>query len=154
LKLPLARRTGCWLIIVGMAGACSGCTEAKGRGEAKPEGQYALKTPSNTDIPRRLEGAVPEYATEVGRREVQGVVVLEVTIGPSGAVSTARLVRGIEPVLDKAAVDAALTWKYQPPLVRGKPATLKLIETVTYRRDGEKLFVTVSNRPGRRTGIQ
>ena len=49
---------------------------------------------------------------------VQGVVVVEVTIGTDGRVVDVRTLRSIPP-LDEAAVVAVRQWKFMPTLVSG-----------------------------------
>jgi protein TonB len=61
---------------------------------------------------------------------VQGVVILECTIGSDGRITDVKVLRGI-PLLDAAAVDAVKQWVYEPTLVNGVPA--RVIMTVTLK---------------------
>jgi protein TonB len=63
---------------------------------------------------------------------VQGVVILEATIGPRGDVTAVRVLRGI-PLLDQAAIDAVKQWTYEPTLLNGVPVPVIMTVTVNYK---------------------
>jgi len=64
--------------------------------------------------------AYPEYPAEALYLKVQGVVKINIVIGPDGHVQSATLVSG-HPLLAPAAVQAAKRWVYQPTLVNDVP---------------------------------
>jgi protein TonB len=47
-------------------------------------------------------------------------VEVEATIGIDGKVKNAKVTRG-NPMLQKAAIDAVMEWRYRPALLNGKP---------------------------------
>jgi len=57
-----------------------------------------------------------------------------VVINASGDVADARILRSI-PLLDQAALDAILQWKYEPALVGGVPTPIRMTATVMFRAD-------------------
>ena len=59
------------------------------------------------------------------------MVVPELTIAPEGHVVDARVLRGVHPELDQAAVDAVKEWVYEPTIVGG--SAVPLLMTVTVR---------------------
>jgi TonB family protein len=59
---------------------------------------------------------------------VKGVVVLDVTIDPSGKVREAIVLQSI-PMLDEAAIDAVMQWEYTPTLLNG--AAVPVVMTVS-----------------------
>jgi len=59
---------------------------------------------------------------------VQGIVIIEATIGPNGSVQDARVLRSI-PLLDQSALDAVRQWQYTPTLLNG--VAVPVIMTVT-----------------------
>ena len=75
-----------------------------------------------------MEPAYPPTARAAG---VQGVVILEITIGEDGAVSNARVLRSI-PLLDQAALDAVRQWRYEPTLLNGAPTPVIMTATVNF----------------------
>jgi len=60
------------------------------------------------------------YPSIAQSARVQGVVIVEATIGPDGKVSDARVLRSI-PLLDQAALDAVRQWVFTPTLLNGVP---------------------------------
>ena len=70
--------------------------------------------------PKQVKRVNPEYPVTALSSRVQGVVLLEVTIGADGKISDVRVTRSI-PLLDTAAVEAVRQWVYEPTVVNGVP---------------------------------
>jgi TonB family protein len=81
--------------------------------------------------PRKIKDVNPVYPADALAARIQGVVILEAVIGPSGAVSDARVLRSI-PALDQAAVNAVRQWVYTPTLVNGAPVSVLMTVTVNF----------------------
>jgi protein TonB len=62
----------------------------------------------------------PEYPKLARQAGAAGTVELEATISADGKVKNPRVVRG-NSMLQKAAIDAVLQWRYQPAMLNGKP---------------------------------
>jgi protein TonB len=62
---------------------------------------------------------------------VQGVVVLEVTVGVDGKVGDVKVLRSI-PLLDAAALDAVKRWEFERTLMNGKPVSVIMTVTVQF----------------------
>ena len=62
---------------------------------------------------------------------VQGVVILEATIGPDGKVQDVRVLRSI-PLLDAAAIEAVRQWQYTPTLLNNVPVPVIMTVTVNF----------------------
>ena len=80
--------------------------------------------------PERIRDVAPVYPTLAQTARVQGVVIIEATIGVDGRVQQARLLRSV-PLLDEAAIAAVRQWTYTPTLLNGVP--VPVIMTVTVR---------------------
>ncbi|HTC57794.1 MAG TPA: energy transducer TonB [Candidatus Sulfotelmatobacter sp.] len=63
----------------------------------------------------------PVYPAVARAAQIQGRVVLKVTISPDGEVEKVDLLSG-HPILVAAAIDAVKQWRYQPSTVDGQPA--------------------------------
>jgi TonB family protein len=83
-------------------------------GGSDPAGQPPVLVGRNVKAPVKTKDVKPVYPQEARDARVQGVVILEVRIDTDGQVSEARILRSI-PMLDRAALEAVLQWKYQPP---------------------------------------
>jgi protein TonB len=62
---------------------------------------------------------------------VQGVVILEAVIGPSGRVTDVKVLRSV-PLLDDAAIEAVRQWVYTPTLLNGVPIPVIMTVTVNF----------------------
>ena len=95
----------------------------------------------DTDRPYRVGGDIaapdkitdvrPIYPPEALARGIQGVVIIDATIGPDGRVREARVLRG-RPELDQAALDAVRQWEYAPPVFAGQPVSVLMTVTVNF----------------------
>jgi len=74
----------------------------------------------------KVEAVYPELAAQA---RVEGIVILEFTVGIDGRVSNVKIVRSI-PILDNAAIEAVKQWKYKPGLVNGKPAAFPVTTSI------------------------
>jgi protein TonB len=74
----------------------------------------------------------PEYPPIARKARVQGIVILEATIGPRGNVTDVKVLRSI-PLLDQAAIDAVKQWVYEPTLVNGVPTGVIMTVTVNFK---------------------
>lgn len=82
--------------------------------------------------PVKLRHVAPVYPELARRAGVQGLVVLECVIDPSGRVDRVKVLRG-HPLLDAAAVEAVRQWRYTPTRLNGVPVAVLLTVTVQFR---------------------
>jgi TonB family protein len=72
-------------------------------------------------VPARVVARVdPEYPKLAREAGASGVVELEATISADGRVKNPHVIHG-NSMLQKAAIDAVMQWRYQPALLNGKP---------------------------------
>jgi protein TonB len=90
-----------------------------------------VRVGGNIREPTKTQSAEPVYPALARAAGVQGVVILEVTIGADGVVSDAQVLRSI-PLLDQAALDAVRQWRYEPTLLNGVPTPVILTVTVNF----------------------
>jgi periplasmic protein TonB len=64
--------------------------------------------------------------------KVQGVVIIEATIGPNGKVQDVKVLRS-HPLLEAAALDAVRQWEFTPTLLNGSPVSVVMTVTVDFR---------------------
>jgi protein TonB len=91
----------------------------------------ALRVGGNIRVPTKTHSVDPVYPQAARDAGVQGVVILELTVGEDGAVSNARVLRSI-PLLDAAAIDAVRQWRYTPTLLNGVPTPVVMTATVNF----------------------
>ena len=73
----------------------------------------------------------PVYPAIAQSARVQGVVIIEATIGPTGSVQDAKVLRSI-PLLDAAALDAVKQWTFTPTTLNGVPVPVIMTVTVNF----------------------
>ena len=81
--------------------------------------------------PRKVYNVTRHYPIRAQRERVQGIVVLDVTVGPSGRVDDVRVVRSI-PMLDEAAIEAVRQWEYEPTYAGGAPVPVAITVPVSF----------------------
>lgn len=87
--------------------------------------------------PAAAEGMVvhrvePEYPETARQQKVQGTVVLNVRIGPNGAVRDVQVASGA-PLLAQASSDAVKQWRFRPRSVDGHPVEMQTKVTLNFR---------------------
>lgn len=87
-------------------------------------GQEAFALPDSTKV-EAIFTPKPVYPKEALEQDLQGQVVIELRISPTGAVENAALVRG-EPILAKAAIEAMKKWKFKPYIKDGKSILIRI----------------------------
>ena len=90
-----------------------------------------VRVGGNIRAPQKTRNVNPVYPQIAQSARVQGVVIIEATIGPSGKVQDARVLRSI-PLLDQAALDAVRQWEYSPTLLNGVPVPVIMSVTVNF----------------------
>jgi protein TonB len=73
----------------------------------------------------------PEYPEVARQARVEGLVIIEAVIGPTGEVQSARVLRS-QPLLDEAALTAVRQWKFTPTLLNGVPVPVVMTVTVNF----------------------
>jgi len=81
--------------------------------------------------PRKIADARPIYPDIARTNRVEGTVVLEAVLDPTGRVTQLRVVRSI-PLLDQAALDAVKQWRYTPSTYGGKPVSVLMTVTIRF----------------------
>src|SRR6185295_7707304 len=81
--------------------------------------------------PKKIKDVKPVYPEEAQKAGVQGIVIIETVIGTDGSIIEAKVLRPV-PMLERAAVDAVMQWKYTPTLLNGQPVELVMTVTVTF----------------------
>src|SRR4029077_1708736 len=81
--------------------------------------------------PSKIKDVRPEYPAAAQYARVQGVVIIEVTLGADGKVAQTKILRSI-PLLDAAAEDAVKQWQYTPTIVDGKAVPVVMTVTANF----------------------
>jgi protein TonB len=101
-------------------------TVAKDRQVYRPGGEISE--------PKKIHHVPPVYPPIALSAGVQGVVILEATIGETGTIENVRVLRS-HPLLERAAVEAVRRWRYTPTRLNGQPVPIILTVTVNFMID-------------------
>jgi protein TonB len=85
----------------------------------------SMKTPRLT---RRVE---PEYPDVAQRAAIEGIVILEATVGEDGRVDGVKVLRS-QSLLERSAIEAVKQWQYEPLIWNGRPTPFVLTVTLSF----------------------
>jgi protein TonB len=96
-----------------------------------PPPTQPVRVGGNIKAPIKTRNVAPVYPPIAQSARVQGIVIIEATIGPRGKVEAAKVLRSI-PLLDQAALDAVKQWEFTPTLLNGVPVPVIMTVTVQF----------------------
>jgi protein TonB len=82
--------------------------------------------------PTKVKDVRPFYPEIARAAKVEGLVIVEATIGPDGKIQNARVLRS-NPLLEQSALDAVRQWEFTPTLLNGVPVPIIMTVTVDFR---------------------
>lgn len=100
--------------------------------------------------PRKTKDVRPVYPSIAQSARVQGVVIIEVTLGPDGHVAETRVMRSI-PLLDAAAVEAVKQWEFTPSVLNGVPVPVIMTVTVNFTLQDDLVPRACTDEPSMRS---
>ncbi|MGH9686138.1 MAG: energy transducer TonB [Candidatus Acidiferrales bacterium] len=74
----------------------------------------------------------PKYPSEMIREHVQGEVVLYAIIRKNGSVDSIRVMRSLDPQLDRDAAAALAEWKFRPGMRAGVPVDIEAVVHIPF----------------------
>jgi TonB family protein len=83
--------------------------------------------------PDLLQKVDPKYPPELIKEHVQGEVILYAIIRKDGSVDSIQLVRGLDPQLDRNAMEALAHWKFRPGTREGTPIDMETVAHIPFR---------------------
>jgi protein TonB len=81
--------------------------------------------------PALISRVDPVYPALAQAAQLQGIVILEATVGETGRVESVKVLRSVGP-LDAAAVEAVKQWRYSPLRLNDRPTSFVLTVTVQF----------------------
>lgn len=112
-------------------GAESSTPQEQPAPEAPSQDKPIAEPPADIVNPVLIHRVNPEYPEVARRARVQGIVILEAIITKDGTVENVRVLRGVHPILDQAAIDSVKQWRYKPATLNG--TRVKVYSTVTVK---------------------
>jgi TonB family protein len=100
-------------------------------GAASGSGMAPVRVGGNIKVPTKVKDVRPLYPQSAQNAGIQGVVIIEATIGTDGHVSDAKVLRSI-PQLDEPALEAVRQWEFTPTEVNGVLVPVVMTVTVNF----------------------
>jgi TonB family protein len=100
--------------------------------ELNPDGTPAL-TSEGLSGPQPWRKVDPKYPPDLIHSNVQGEVILYAIIRRDGSVDSIQLVKGVDPELDRNAMEAFSRWKFRPALRHNEPVELESVVRIPFR---------------------
>lgn len=98
-------------------------------GQPDENGFYSIG--AHIPPPKKERDVRPSFPKEAQAVDLSGVVIVELFLDETGAVTDARLTRPI-PMLDDAAMEAVKQWRFQPTIIDGRAVPTRMTVTVNF----------------------
>lgn len=95
------------------------------------DGEAPIRVGGNVMPPAKTRDVKPIYPPDAHAAGIQGVVIIEATIGRDGRVRDTRVLRSI-PMLDEAALGAVRQWEFSPTHLNGVAVPVIMTVTVSF----------------------
>ncbi len=83
--------------------------------------------------PKLIDKVEPQYTQEARDARIEGVVQMSAVISKEGVPEEIKVVKGLEPGLDKNAIAALQQWRFEPGAKEGKPVRVIATIEVNFR---------------------
>lgn len=110
-----------------------GTVSRAGTAPSHEDGSEPLPEQSVDGQARLVLGLAPSYPDTARAEGVEGDVRLELVVGVSGAVESARVVRGVGHGLDEAALRAVRQFRFAPASRAGRPVRVRMGWSMQFR---------------------
>jgi TonB family protein len=80
-----------------------------------------------------VSGDAARYPEAAARLRLEGSVLVDVVVEPTGTVGAVRVLESAGSILDTAVADAVKAWTFEPARVEGKPVRVRWQFRHTFR---------------------
>ncbi|HWY22103.1 MAG TPA: energy transducer TonB [Candidatus Acidoferrum sp.] len=101
--------------------------------DKSPEVVYEVGLGSDVTPPKPIYNPDPTYVDKARKKKINGVVVVAMIVTAEGKVRDVKVIKSLDPDLDKQAIAAVRTWKFEPATKDGKPVAVHLKTEVDFR---------------------
>jgi protein TonB len=88
---------------------------------------------NDVTAPRAIYMPNPEYSESARKKKINGTVALAMIVTAEGKVRDLKVIKSLDKGLDKQALAAVSTWRFEPATKDGKPVAVHLSTDVTFR---------------------
>ncbi len=87
---------------------------------------------NDVKAPKPVYTPNPEYTDSARKKKINGSVTLAMIVTAEGDVRDLKVIKGLDKGLDKQALAAVSTWKFEPATKDGRPVAVHLSTAVTF----------------------
>ncbi len=106
---------------------------ARGRGSRRRRRRARARDGDRAEARQEGGAGLSQTSRKAGE---QGVSIYEAIVSQTGCVEDLRLIKSSAPVLDIMGMEAISQWQYEPARLDGRPVSVFLTVTVTFRLNG------------------
>lgn len=117
---------------VSRAARGAGSTDTADNMPTAGEGTGTIHGNGGATRPRLIYGPDPEFTEQARKAQVEGTVVLKVTVDASGDVADVKVTKGLGSGLDEKAIEAVRKWKFKPGTEDGTPVRSEIAVEVSF----------------------
>jgi protein TonB len=104
---------------------------AQDASEKTSEPVYAVG--NGVTAPKAVYMTDPEYSQKARKKKINGTVVVAMIVTPEGRVRDVKVAKSLDEGLDKQALAAVRTWRFEPATKDGKPVAVHMNVEVDFR---------------------
>jgi len=99
---------------------------------APPAPRSPVRIGGQIQPPTLLRRVEPTYPPMAVSAHLQGMVILEAIVDEEGTVTEVKVLRSVNPLLDREALAAVRQWRYSPVVLNGRPVPFVLSVSLSF----------------------
>jgi periplasmic protein TonB len=121
------------VVLAGAAVLLFGGTALFARDASEKTSEPVYEVGNGVIAPKPIYTPDPEYSEKARKKKTNGTVVVAMIVTQEGRVRDVKITKGLDEGLDKQALAAVRTWKFEPATKDGKPVAVHLNVDVSFR---------------------
>jgi len=121
------------VVLAGAAVLLFGGTALFAQDASEKTSEPVYELGNGVKAPKPVYTPDPEYSEKARKKKINGTVVVAMIVTPEGRVRDVKISKGLDEGLDKQALAAVRTWKFEPASKDGKPVAVHLNVDVSFR---------------------
>jgi len=121
------------VVLAGAAVLLFGGTALFAQDASEKTSEPVYELGNGVTAPKPVYTPDPEYSERARKKKVNGTVVVAMIVTPEGRVRDVKIAKSLDEGLNKQALAAVRTWKFEPATKDGKPVAVHLNVDVSFR---------------------
>jgi TonB family protein len=101
--------------------------------QQQPDPYRVYEVGNGVAAPKPLSTPNPEYTDKARKKKLNGTVLVAMIVTPDGKVRDPKVTKSLDKGLDKQALAAVRTWKFEPATKDGVPVSVHVKAEVDFR---------------------